>query len=361
MSTAGLTIADLTWVNPTHGWALGIARKCGSRVCPETLLATTDGGSHWTSVQTMHAPTNCVFGCAPLTSSPTPQEANIRFVTDEIGFAFGESDQPFMMTTDSGHTWIRQPGRKVVALEVAGTNMIRVSYSHTGCPGPCDWGIDIATVGSTVWHPLRIPRPTGNISVQLVRSGPKDIYVAFFGNPASGCCTQTADLLVSHDGGQTWTRRNDPCSIDPNTENDSYAITAARDGVVASLCKPRSGNGNGGFIVISHDGASTFGPAQPLPSGIFADSIAITSPTTVFVSGSGGNGHPSGPRLYASHDSGTHWSVAVTEPSQTDQQVVTPANVLHLFNAPDGYWLGYNQTLWTTTDSGQHWTPHTIQ
>jgi photosystem II stability/assembly factor-like uncharacterized protein len=356
---AGLEITDLSWISATQGWAVGVASTCGSGgSCAAVLLGTVDGGRQWALVETTNTPADCTFGCAPSSrgaSDVVPTVTNIRFVTDRIGFAFG---QTFTTTTDGGHRWVAQTGRKVAALEVAGREVIRVSYSHTGCPGPCDWGIDTAAIGSTAWRPVRFPEPTHNDAVQLVRSGLNDVYVAFFGNPASGAGTQTADLVVSHDGGRTWTRRSDPCSKDRRGENDSYAIAAAPGGVVVSVCNPRGQNG-GGFVVISDDGSRTYGSALVLPDRVSADDVAITSPGDVFVTSANASG-PVGPRLYASHDSGHHWSVAITEAPQPNQNFPTSRGLLKFLDPTHGYWLGNNQTLWTTTDGGTHWTPYTI-
>src|SRR5256885_392552 len=85
-------------------------------------------------------------------------------------------------------------------------------------------------------------RASHNVSVKLAGGGRNAFYVPFFGTPASGGGPQTADLVVSHDGGQTWTRRSDPCANDPRAENGSSAIAAAAGGVVASVCNPRQEN-----------------------------------------------------------------------------------------------------------------------
>jgi hypothetical protein len=69
----------------------------------------------------------------------------LRFASAEVGYAF---DPDLVMTTDGGKTWEGQPGRHVAALEPAGGDVMRVGYTHTGCPGPCDVMIERADPGS---------------------------------------------------------------------------------------------------------------------------------------------------------------------------------------------------------------------
>src|SRR5205807_10297630 len=110
----------------------------------------------------------------------------------------------------------------------------------------------------------------------------------------------------------------------------------------------------GGFVVISHDGSRTYGPALVLPDRLFFDDVAITSPEHVFVTSPSASG-PVGPRLYASHDGGQHWSVATAEAPQPNQYFQSSRGFLKFLDPTHGYWLGYNQTLWTTADGGTHW------
>ncbi len=345
-------VTDLSWTGPTRGWAVGTSSLCADPesafaaqkvVCVEQLFSTADRGRRWTAVGS----TDGVVG--------------IRFANRTVGYSFGarnstdDSGSGFAMTTNGGRNWTRQPGRPVAALEVVGRRVVRVTYSHTGCPGPCDWRISTSSVGSTRWHPARFPQPRFNDSVQLVHGGTTDVYAAFFGHTAGGAPDQTTDLVVSHDAGRTWTARGDPCAGDPKRETDTVSVAAAPGGIVASLCYPR-GATTGGYVRISQDGSRTYGRAGLIPDRFLTTSIAIASSRDVLLSNpfdlAGG-----GPRLFASHDGGRSWKTVITEaPAGATRATPGDWELLGFSGPSSGYWIGGGQTLWTTADRGRTWT-----
>ena len=121
-----------------HGWALVGQGTCGQTTCAD-VLTTTDGGSVWHQIGSIAATLSDCVGCG------TPGVSHIRFANDLDGYAFGPD---LFVTTDGGVTWSQENGPYVAALEPAGGTVMRVAYTETGCPGPCDLTIQTAPAGS---------------------------------------------------------------------------------------------------------------------------------------------------------------------------------------------------------------------
>jgi hypothetical protein len=335
----GVEIVDLTWISETRGWALASAGGCSAPDCTK-LLTTTDGGESWSSVPA---------------ERPVRDVKRLRFANATVGYVF---DPSLMMTTDGGRTWVPQPGRNVAALETDGHNVIRLSYRDTGCPGPCDWWVERAAVGSSDWRRLPAPSPTSQgASAQLVREGEHDVYAAFYGNPAGGGPAQ-ASLIASNNGGDTWVARPDPCAVASRDEVDAVAIAAAPGGVIAALCVPRIAEDAKPSVVVSTDRAATFGRHQPVTTGPHSGVIAATSRDDLIVAtASTGGGGKFRYQVEVSHDAGRTWKTAVVDVEDLSGLTTSEA-FLGFQSGAVGRWVGYPRTIWTTKDGGDNWTAH---
>ena len=199
-----LEIFDVTWTNVNDGWAIVNKDGCTS-VCPE-LVNTTSGGEAWQNV-------------APLPSGTCSTEhCGITFVNNDDGYLF-DTASGYLMTTDGGSTWTEEAGRSVLSVEPFGTEVLRVSYSHTGCPGPCDITVDEALPGRTDWKTLTATQQGDQ--AQLVTEGAEYAYLALFQNPAGGAGSAHATLLVTDDGGSNWSTVSDPCGTVNGEEYDA--------------------------------------------------------------------------------------------------------------------------------------------
>jgi hypothetical protein len=332
-------VEDLTWMTPIHGWALAEGPNCGQPTCTE-VLTTTSGGAPWIQVGTIPTPSNC-SGCGLVGVS------HIRFANALDGYAFGPS---FFTTTDGGATWTQQNGPYVLALEPVGLNVMRVSFTQTGCPGPCDLSVQLAAVGSAGWQTLT--GPFQGDSVQLVRQG-DEAYVAVYGNPAGGVDAH-ATLMLSQDGGTTWGDRADPCGDVGGVEFDSTAIAAAPQGVVAVLCVDRE-QPTRAFVDVSTDSGVVFAAGSILTAANPSGTLAVTSASNLFVGPVGETGTGSSQwALLASQDGGQSWHQAIVqsgnlEPSFPEQ------TFLGFENGEIGRWVGYPYNIWETTDGGTQW------
>ncbi|HEX3722033.1 MAG TPA: sialidase family protein [Nitrolancea sp.] len=269
---------------------------------------TVDRGQTWAPVTPPAAPPlapqydNVGPDCDPLSCL-----AHIRFVTSEIGYLFG----PDLFTTfDGGHTWTRQPGSPTYDLEPVGNGLVwRLVYSHTGCPGPCDWQLQQEQIGTDTWTSVAFPGPTdpANDNAQIVSNAQGQIVIPFYGHIAGGTTSQ-ATFYLTDDRGKHWTQRADPCGTSKLGENDAYQSSMAPDGTLAVLCVSKSGGPDSPFMMTSTDGGRTFGPMRfllPVTDDSFYNLVAAANQSTTAVATGGANGGGSiAYTLAISHDDG---------------------------------------------------------
>lgn len=335
-------VQSLTWVSETHGWALVGHDECIHR-CSERVLTTTDGAHSWSRVGTVPGVPYCTGACA----------SSIRFANSTYGYAFGPD---LFMSADGGRSWTLQPGPAVVGLEIAGSDVIRVSATGSGCPGPCNLAVEEAPIGSSSWTTLYSVPLQGSSHVQLVRRGPNDIYLADFQNPAGGAGDEQTTLFVSHDGGATWTARQDPCGYSGGSENDTIAIAAAPGKVVAALCIVRTGL-EPDFVALSTNGAVSFVRSDPLPKNVAFEVLGATSATSIFVGTAPGSGAPT---LEATSDGGLEWTQVARDAPSPAATYVASRGFLGFETTTVGRWIGAPNDIYTTVDGGLTWTRRPI-
>jgi hypothetical protein len=341
----GTLIDDLTWISPTQGWALVDMPKCGQPTCTE-VLTTANGGGTWTQVGTIPAPSNC-------TTCGLVGVTHIRFANALDGYAF---DPGFFTSTDGGATWTQQTGPYVVALEPVGSNVMRISFTQTGCPGPCDLSVQSAPVGSAAWQTLHGPFQAD--SVQLVRQA-NEAYVAAYANPAGGVDDAHATLMLSQDGGTTWGERADPCGDVVGVEYDATSIAAAPRGVLAVLCLDRE-QPTRAFVDVSTDSGVVFAAGSTVTAASLLGTVVVTSASNLFVGSAGMAG--TGPAqwvLLASGDGGQTWRQAVVQNGKAEPNFAAQT-FLGFENSTVGRWVGYPSNIWETTDGGAQWVKQSI-
>lgn len=347
---ADSTLADLTWVSATDGWALA-SQPCDTGTCAR-LAHTTDGGSQWQALPDPQAAVGGRVGGACPSSGLCVR--SIRFATSQIGYLFGPN---LLMTTDGGRTWKPQPGPKVEALTVDGGRVLRVAYGHSGCPGPCHPVLQESQIGSTTWTNLvgSLAYPGRSGSAQIVVSG-SSALVALYGSQA-GPVSARAVVYRSTDSGATWARQADPCpsGTGPHGEVDLVGLASGPNGLFAGLCRYHLQD-NGAFVITSTDGGGHWKRSAPLPtSPALLDLVAVPSPSTLAVAtGSTGGSGSYTARLLVSTDAGGHWTTAATDPQQLTQ-TGNPA-WLGFENPQVGRWIGDPHGIWNTSDGGRHWT-----
>jgi photosystem II stability/assembly factor-like uncharacterized protein len=329
---ANVRIADLTFVGDDVGWALGSADCVGGRGRCTAVLRTTDG-THWTGMSGAAFNVIDVKGCAD------PCVTNLRFANGLVGYAFGPS--AFYVTTDGGRSWHRRPGG-AIQLETLDNNVIRVTGTNGGCPGPCNIRVETAAIGSSSWTPADfIPNQLDVSAVLLSREG-HDAYLLLTGNPAGGAPSATSTLYRSRDDGRTWQAVGEPC---PQTgqEVDSTAIAAGGADRVSALCATRQ-SPQRYRVATSVDAGSHF---VGRPANVPLDRVAALAgdPDTALVAAGSG--------LARSTDGGVHWH-RIAEVTGTIQFVGFESMRV-------GRAVSQNGTrIWTTRDAGRTWQPATI-
>jgi hypothetical protein len=340
-------LVGLSWVGASDGWALA-AQPCGSQTCAR-LAHTTDGGLHW---QALPSPPVQLQG-GTVDCSKVACVSAVQFASPTVGYLYGPA---LLMTSDGGRTWHAQPGLQVETLAIAGGQAYRVGYDRLGCPGPCQPTLQRAAIGSSAWQPLisQLAYPGGSVAAQIVSSG-STVLLAMFSNQAQGFAQ--AVVYRSADGGAAWQQSTDPCSgpgAGGNSEEGYLtSLAGAPAGLLAGLCRPRSGSAT--FVITSSDGGQSWQTAGALPGVPAPALLAAASPTTLAVStGATGGGGAFTARLLVTMDAGRHWTTAATDNQQISQAGV-PA-WLGFGTSQTGSWISGPDSIWTTNDGGLHWT-----
>ena len=351
---------DSTWLSASEGWVLGLSPCIGGR-CMD-IEHTVDGGQTWTPVTPPALPPLAApyVDVGPTCDPESCLEAHIRFVTSQIGYLFGPD---LFTTTNGGRTWTKQPGSPTFDLEPVGDGLAwRLVYSHTGCPGPCNWQLQQQQIGTQTWTSVSLPAPAGEAdSAQIVTNENGQVVIPFYGNIAGGTTSQ-ATFFLTDDHGEHWTQRVDPCGNGAQGENDADQTSMAPDGTLAVLCIPKCSGLGSAFVITSDDGGTTFGPSYPLPSvpqGSLDNMIAAASRSTIVVATGGvSDGGALAYTLALSQDGGATWTTIVEDP-ETVGSDFSNQGFLAFTTSSAAHWIGYPGKLWTTTDSGQRWTTTT--
>ena len=345
----GPFLVDVSWISNQAGWALAAVECSGQKLCAR-LYNTVDGGHHW---QRLPDPPGCLTAACSQGLSTSASISKVTFATSNIGYLYGSG---FYVTDDGGSSWTQVPSSPVENVRTSGGMVYRLTYDHTGCPGPCQRTLEVAAAGSSAWRPLLSVRPNpGNTTASAqVISQAADLYVPMYGNQANGAAApQTTVVFRSLDGGTTWQQRADPCGQAGANEYDAVAFAAAENGFLASLCSPRSASGQGSYVITSIDAGNTWGPRHSVlaPVGLIAAAsstvLAVASPP---VSGSG----PYTYRLLASADGGATWSTSISDPEVLAVNAPGIA-FLGFQDGKAGRWIGDATAIWSTDDGGTHW------
>jgi photosystem II stability/assembly factor-like uncharacterized protein len=334
----GFRVADLSFLGTHQGWALGTA-PCSHKPCT-SVLRTSNGGRTWVGIPAPIASlSNCTHACV----------SGLRFANPQVGYAFRSSLE---MTTDGGQTWHRQPGN-AIGLAVSGGMVIRAVADHpNGCPPGCGFRLKAAPVGGTTWHRLHAPRVFGD-GADIESSG-STVVVTYSQNPAGGAPSAHVTMLLSSDGGVTWTRRKDPCGKRVAGEDDTASVATATHRRVAVLCQPRRGGHGHDFVRTSSNGGRHFGAAHAITAAGGRRSAYAVATTGRALLVATARFHTSRV-VYAvdvSRDGGQHWTrtLRTTGPSRG-----TLRHFLGAESARVAHFVGNDHTVSRTSNAGRSW------
>lgn len=289
---------ELTW------WLLGSA-PCSSPPCT-SIVRTTDGGRTFVGI-------------------PAPRTENVsqlRFADTQNGFAYGPE---LWATHDGGGQWHAIPlsaHAQVADLAIGGGYVYAIATSTSGGPGQ----LLRSAVGSDSWSAL--PGGAGAVSGLWVHGSDVLLEAA----SASG-----QRLMVSHDGGSTFTAHAAPPNVACHFEEPAppviwaHCATGMLSGTWRSVDGGRSFSAAGSGMpempnsaafgaasestaVVGYrqlyrttDGGATWSPTSG-PSGITSwQYLGFTDPTHGVAVGYVGTEQPSNERLYYTTDAGASY------------------------------------------------------
>ncbi len=311
-------ISELQWwvLGPAPCQFVGGHPPCGS------ILQTTDGGRHFIGTGEPHA---------TLSSSPNqPGYSQIRFADTDNGFAFGPN---LYVTHDGGQAW--HPlglGGRVNDLAISeGEAYAIVDVSGSGAAGA---RLMHSPVSSDDWT---VVPAAGDVSTGLWVRGFDVLVQAGVANGIG------SDVLVSHDGGASFTSYPSP------SPGLGCQYQQPEPPVVWAHCATGTESG----VWRSTDAGATFDTAEP--SGRL--SLPNSAP---FAAASASTAVVGYQRLYRTSDDGaTYAPVKITQSPAADSQVVAWA-WLGFTDQTHGVALGYvgsvapaNERLFYTVDGGQ--------
>jgi photosystem II stability/assembly factor-like uncharacterized protein len=267
---------------------------------------------HWPAVQhpSFHFNVPGVQDCAD------PCVGNVRFVNDNVGYAFGPN--ALFMTSDGGGTWTRQNGLGALALESANGKVMRVFTSRGQ--------LKVATAdnGSPNWHDQVLGSAAGlGGHVQLTLNyEPKDPRAYLLAG---------STVYRSDDNGASWHPVVRPCAV-----NGIRAISAGPADRVAVLCHDPVGS----FPELSTTAGDGWTPKPwVVPAGM-GKLFVGDAQGTLAVGGRSG--------LATSTDGGRSWKPSKAIPEGVGFLGFENAKVGRAVSA-DG------RTIWTTSNGGRSW------
>jgi photosystem II stability/assembly factor-like uncharacterized protein len=352
---AGFTAADVSFVDPRLGWAIGngACANDSQRKCPY-VLRTQDGGARWLPLAAPHDVT-------PVDDAGNPDAAScqgngnvygpcvdkILFANATVGYLW--SSRSLFMTVDGGSTWQDQHSH-ARDLAIANGHVLRfgpVQACSVACPGV----LQVAPIGSSTW---RVSNP-GDYTSSTLSTLATGTNTAYFSS------TRLSDgataIYRSTDGGQTWIRSGPGfCG--------KYGgwIAAAPDETLSVTCYSAVGTSE---VDISTDGGISFDRGNT-PAGKTERADLVPASRTSVVAVTRVQDHPAFTILVS--DNGGHtWTQTVG--------TGTPRDVVRaeFITANQGYILIGDATslpgggvqypddgiaVLITSDAGRTWTTH---
>jgi hypothetical protein len=334
-------VADVTWIG-SQGWALGGADCLSGKGTCDAIEHTADGGKHWAS---MPAPRANIAVPGVTSGCAAPCVSGLRFATSKIGYAFNglaASGPALFMTLNGGHTWGRLAGG-AIALEAANGDVVRLTSSGSGCPGPCHIGVETGPAGGTAWTRRSLGGTPQSYGLVFARTGQR-VYLLAEGHVAGGGEHAFSQLYRSSNGGVSWHRGGEPCpQSGTKTEVDSSDLSSAPDGALALVCRDR-GAPERQFVITSTNGAASFhaGSKTALGSAPATTLGAATAQVLVLT----------GDDAYRSTDGGNHFvrlgANSGSSPGRLAWLGFASPSVGHGISAD-------RRSIWTTTDGGRSW------
>jgi photosystem II stability/assembly factor-like uncharacterized protein len=250
MSQVFVRAASVTFLDRARGWSL--VSLCGDS-CHSHVVATTDGGAHWTDVSALSVPDEYASG--------------IAFGTRHDGWIFGEA---LLVTHDGGRRWSRlrfADERRITSLSAVGSTVwaILERCVDVSSDQACDT-LMASDDGGRTWR--NSAAHIVGTSGAIVRLDRDRAWISSFATGANPW-----RLIETSDGGRTWRARKAPCSS--SDLSSVFAAEAPDDLWVVCGSEPGAGN----QIKVSYrsrDGGVSWARAsKELPEGGYVSRLVV--------------------------------------------------------------------------------------
>lgn len=328
-SAIGIQVADITFVDNSHGWALGSSSCTSQGSCNLAVRATVDGGLSWKSVAT------------PRIATEEQLAWHIRFDSLQDGWIFGPR---LYMTHDGGGTWSDTGTQNQTLSLVANGSSVWAIESPPDClPGVCQLALYQSSDGGRSWSRAAVQPSMIGLNAQLLRDG-SNAWVVSWGATANGT---NSSLSATNDNGATWHNLIRPCA--PQTSAEDAAAEA--EGQLWIVCGGQPGAGNQfKQLIVSVDGGIHWNyPSNP-PSAGYLQELALQ-----FVGVSNFNLWMAAERAQLEELAAfsSTWSSASTHGLNASSGGSGVIRVI--FGDIKHGWAATTDTVYRTTDGGAHW------
>jgi len=344
------------------GWASGpgyLADVAGQTLA-KGPYRTTDGGVHWIKV----APPT-IANLSPDGETEFFLDSNHAWVAEAAGSGNAVADHVVVFTTaDAGRTWLQSAALRITPADRSDVIWEGSGYSHWMCFIDSQHGWLLVESGPAspmgpTWRTGALYRTVdGGLSWKLIANNPGSTVVRTLGGncggygigdgvvfsssvtgwlPLDGCASSDV-LLVTHDGGVTWSARHVPVSYPtvPYFTDSEHAILL----------------GQGAVMATTSDGGLTWVTQPALPDQ--CSLLTFIDPTNGWCIGHGDSTPGAGWFVFRTRDGGHTW---VTESGATTTGwgltfIDTETGYQAVGESPNaGDWA-----LFRTVDGGLTWT-----
>ncbi len=274
---AGFVPASVTRISLRVEWVLGTS-PCGAGRC-STLARSRDSGATWHSI--------LVPG--PLINPDSSGVSRVRFANANDGWLFGPE---VWATHDGGTSWhqVTALGGPVTTLEAAaGTVWSLVGPSQGGATDGVSATVYAAPVATDDFKPVGPDAVVTSAGISLHGK------VGFTATP-------DGTILALAAGGLD--KRGEPCNV-----GSLAALAAAGDNDVVAVCAGDPGAGSSTkTLLLSHDGGRTWSTAGTAPRGGQVAGLGAASTHTFIVAAVSGAWY-----FYRTSDGGRTWTTVFTD------------------------------------------------